>query len=414
VLHILHRSVPGTHGYAIRSKCIVDWQKQFGLEPVVITSPFQSGSNGMRKNPEYIDGIRYYRTDLFEKMGSREVRSSSIWRSALRFPLVVMFAKEVLNLSRHIKPAIIHAHSPFYCGLIASWVSKQLGIPSIYEIRGVWEDSSALLDENRTSYPRKIFRFLENSAMQRVDEIVVISEHLRAELLSRRFHKKIHVVPNGVDAGKFTGTEKKRILLKELNLEGKVVLGYIGTLSAEYEGLEYLINGLPSIMKKCSQTVLLLVGDGRLRGALESLTERIGVKENVIFTGRVPHQLIPDYYSIIDICVFPRKRTMETEIVTALKPLEAMAGGKAIIASNVGGTQELISDGKTGILFEACSTNDLVEKCVTMIEDENMRQTLGMQGRKWVLENREWAIIVRRYIDIYDKLVKGFQQSRLS
>ena len=147
ILHILHRSLPGTHGYAIRSKYIVECQKELSLDPVVITSPFQSGSNGAKGNPEYINDIPYYRTNLFEKMGSREVRSSSIWLSALRFPLIMMFAKQVLNLAKRIKPSIIHAHSPFYCGLIASWVSKKLGIPSIYEIRGVWEGSSPSLND---------------------------------------------------------------------------------------------------------------------------------------------------------------------------------------------------------------------------------------------------------------------------
>jgi glycosyltransferase involved in cell wall biosynthesis len=383
ILHILHRSLPGTHGYAIRSKYIVECQKQLSLDPVVITSPFQSGSNRRDGNPEYINDIPYYRTNLFEKMGSREVRSSSIWLSALRFPLIILFAKEVLSLAKRIKPSIIHAHSPFYCGLIASWVSKKLGIPSIYEIRGVWEGSSPSLNDIKS--PQKVFRF------------------------SRGLNGNIYVVPNGVDTAKFTYRERSGILSKELNLEGKVVLGYIGTFSAEYEGLEYLIKAFPLIIKKCPQAVLLLVGDGRLRVPLEALAERIGVKKGVIFAGRVPHEVIPEYYSIIDICVFPRTRTVETEIVTALKPLEAMASGKAIIGSNVGGIQELISEGKTGILFEACSTDDLVEKCLTLIEDNRMRETLGSQAKKWVVENRQWPIIVRRYIEIYNNLVKGLQ-----
>ena len=106
------------------------------------------------------------------------------------------------------------------------------------------------------------------------------------------------------------------------------------------------------------------------------------MKEKVIFAGKIPHDIIPEYYSMIDICIFPRTRTVETELVTALKPLEAMASGKAIIGSNVGGIQELISEGKTGILFEAGSTDDLARKCLTLIEDSRMREMLGSQAKE--------------------------------
>ena len=407
VLHILHRSIPGAHGYAIRSKYIVECQKQLSLDPVVITSPFQSGLNRGNGNPEYINSIPYYRTNFFEKMGSREVRSSSIWLSALRFPLIILFARETLNLARRIKPSIIHAHSPFYCGLVASWVSKRLGIPSIYEVRGIWEGASGLSDGGEMSSVQKIIRSFEDAAMQKADAIVTISEHLQKELLSRGRHNAIHVIPNGVDTRRFHVREKNGNLLRELNLGGKSVLGYMGTFSAEYEGLEYLIRALPRIINTCPRTVLLLVGDGRLKARLEVLVERIGVKGSVIFTGRVPYDRVSDYYSVIDICVYPRKRTRETELVTALKPLEAMAMGKAIIGSNVGGIQELISDGKTGILFEADNTEDLAEKCNLLIKGSSERKLLGDQARQWVQKNREWVVVVSKYKEIYEGLDKG-------
>ena len=402
ILHILHRSLPGTHGYAIRSKYIVECQKQLSLDPVVITSPFQSGSKGAKGNPEYINDIPYYRTNLFKKMGSREVRSSSIWLSALRFPLIMMFAKEVLNVAKQIKPSIIHAHSPFYCGLIASWVSKRLGIPNIYEIRGVWEGSSPSL--NDVTAVQRVFRLLENRAIRSADGIVVISEHLKKEVLSRHLNNNIFVVPNGTDTTKFVHKEKSKQLLEKLQLDGKIVLGYIGTFSAEYEGLEYLIRALPLIIKKCPQTVLLLIGDGRLRPRFEALAEGIGVKKEVTFTGRVPHDRVLDYYSVIDICVYPRKRTIETDLVTALKPLEAMSTRKVVMGSNVGGLTELISDGDTGKLFEAENINDLADNCTTLIQDKERREILSKNAREWVMKNRDWSKIASYYRKIYNDL----------
>lgn len=404
ILHILHRSLPGTHGYAIRSKNIVEYQKTMGLDPIVITSPFQSGSENADRNPEYINNIPYYRTNLSGKIGSTQVRTSSLWLSALRLPLIFLFAKYVLDVARKTKPSIIHAHSPFYCGLIASWVSKSIGISSIYEIRGVWEGSSASVKNSKIYLPQKVMGFLENRAIQSADAIVVISKHLKEELSYRGINNNTYIVPNGVDTTKFTHKEKSRKLLKELHLEEKIVLGYIGTFSAEYEGIEYLIKALPLIINKHPQVVLLLVGDGRMKEMLVKLSKKIGVCESIVFTGKIPHDRISEYYSVIDISIFPRKRTRETELVTPIKPLEAMAIGNPVIGSNVGGMKELISDGVTGILFEAENVNDLAEKCLYLIEAQEKRDILRRQAKEWVLRNRDWLKVVQQYKRIYDNL----------
>lgn len=333
------------------------------------------------------------------------MRSSSIWESALRFPLIFLFAIRVLNLAKAIKPSVIHAHSPFYSGLIASLVSRILDIPYLYEVRGVWEGSSFSTNSTKSSLAQKAMRFFENSAICKADAVVVISEALKNELSTRGLNRKIYVVPNGVALKKFSYRGKSRELRKKLNIDGKIVLGYIGTFSAEYEGLEYLIEALPLIIKRCPQTVLLLVGDGRLRALLEALSDELIAKGNVIFTGRIPHDRILDYYSVLDISVYPRKRTIETDLVTPLKPLEAMACGKAVIGSNVGGIRELVSDDNTGKLFEAENVDNLALSCINLIQDKEKRETLSKQAREWVIKNRDWSKIVSRYGKIYSDLL---------
>ena len=268
----------------------------------------------------------------------------------------------------------------------------------------MWEGSSSL---NDITGVQKVFRLLENWAIGGADVVVVISEELKKEVLSRALNDNIFVVPNGIDATKFVYKEKSKELLEKYHLKGKVVLGYVGTFSAEYEGLEHLIKALPGIINKSAKTALLLVGDGRLRAQLEALAEKMDVKGKVIFVGKIPHDLISEYYSLMDICVFPRTRTLETELVTALKPLEAMASGKPIIGSNVGGIQELISEGKTGILFEAGSTDDLVRKCLILVKDNRMREMLGIHAKTWVMENRQWPTVIGRYVSVYNKLVSS-------
>lgn len=404
ILHILHRSLPGDHGYAIRSKYIVEYQKQLSLDPIVITSPFQSGSDHGNGNPEIINGIPYYRTNFSGKIGSAQVRSSSIWSSAFRLPLMFLFANQVLNVAKEIRPSIIHAHSPFYCGLIASFVSRILNIPCVYEIRGVWEGSSDSAKSFIASLPRNIIRFLESIAVNNAGAVVVISEALKNELSARGINKKTYIVPNGVDTSKFTYREKSRQLIEKLKLYGQVVLGYIGTFSAEYEGLEYLVRAMPLIIKEYPNVLLLMVGDGRLKNNLEEICKEMGVMEYVNFVGRIPHDKVSEYYDLIDISVFPRKRTRVTELVTALKPLEAMVNGKAAIGSDVGGMHELISDEETGLLFEAENINDLAYKCLDLIKDEKKRDTLGRLSKEWVVENRDWSKIVPRYLKIYEDL----------
>ncbi len=384
-------------------------QKTLGLDPVVITSPFQGVLGRANGNPEYIKDIPYYRTKFLGLEGTTEVRSTSIWRSALRFPALFLFGKQVSDVAKRIQPSIVHAHSPFYCGLIGSMVAKNLNIPCLYEVRGIWESSSVFAENSKASIPQKVMRVLENRAMKRADAIIVISEYLKKELSSRGIANKTYIVPNGVDTRRFMFKEKSKRLVEELHLEDRIVLGYIGTLSAEYEGLENLIKALPIIIKKHPRVVLLLVGDGRLKELLDGLSRKLGVSGNVFFAGSIAHDRVPEYYSIIDIAVFPRKWTRETEYVTALKPIEAMAGGIPVIGSNVGGMQELISDGKTGILFKADDVKDLADKCIDLIEQVDKRDMLGKQGKKWTTENRDWMKIVSQYEEIYKTLLVSSQ-----
>lgn len=195
--------------------------------------------------------------------------------------------------------------------------------------------------------------------------------------------------------------------MEALSLKGKTVLGYVGTFSADYEGLEYIIRALPLIKEKCPEAVLLLVGDGKLRSHLETIAKRMGVRENVMFAGRIAHDSVLDYYSIMDICVYPRKRTKETGLVTAPKPLEAMASGKAIIGSDVGGIEELISEEETGVLFESGNIDDVAKQCVSLVSASWKRELLGQRTRHWVEGNRNWITIVAGYTEIYRKLLNN-------
>ncbi len=128
------------------------------------------------------------------------------------------------------------------------------------------------------------------------------------------------------------------------------------------------------------------------------------MKKYFIFTGRIPHEDVEEYYSLVDITPFPRKGQPVCEMVSPLKPFEAMAMEKAVISSNVAALAEIVTDGYNGLLFEKDNAEDLALKLERLINDKKLRLKLGKQARKWVLEYRDWKVISKTLSDVYNKI----------
>jgi len=395
VLHVLDHSVPLFSGYSFRSLSIVRAQRAMGLQPVVLTSP-KHGS--LKDDREELEGICYYRT------------------AAVNLPLrVIPFAREIelmwrlarriRNIAAKEKIDLIHSHSPLLNGLPALRVARQLGIPLVYEARAFWEDAAVDLGtfaEGSLRY--RISRELENYLFRNADGVMTICDGMQRELRARGIsHECTAVMPNGVDTEQFQPLERNQSLVDRFGFEGKVVFGFIGSFY-HYEGLQFLVNIFGELMKRIPGARLLLVGGGPEESAVTELSKRFNGA--VILPGRVPHDKIGEYYSIIDVLVFPRRPLRITELVTPLKPLEAMAMAKAVLASDVGGHKELIEDGKTGLLFAADSANDLIDRASRLAHDPDLRKQLGTAGRRYVMEERSWRKLVRRYLPIYEKTLK--------
>jgi len=125
----------------------------------------------------------------------------------------------------------------------------------------------------------------------------------------------------------------------------------------------------------------------------------------VIFTGRVPHDQVERYYGLVDLLLYPRLHMRLTDLVTPLKPLEAMAQGKLVLASDVGGHQELIQDGSNGRLFQAGSSAALADSAIRMLEHKERWQSMREAGRRYVEQERNWRASVERYQGIYGGLI---------
>ncbi|MGS0753805.1 glycosyltransferase [Roseateles sp. GG27B] len=140
---------------------------------------------------------------------------------------------------------------------------------------------------------------------------------------------------------------------------------------------------------------------------MKAQAQRLGLQDRVVFTGRVPHADVGRFYDLVDVLVYPRQSMRLTELVTPLKPLEAMAQGRILVASDVGGHKELIRDGETGVLFKAGDDNALAEAVVSLLNSPGRWPKLRAQGRQFVEKERNWTRSVSWYSTVYERLIKS-------
>lgn len=397
ILHILDHSIPLHSGYTFRTLAILKEQRKLGWETFHVTSAKHTGSTALEED---VNGWHFFRTPKHTNLVSRLPILNQI-------SVIDGLTNRLAELVQSIKPDILHAHSPALNAIPALRVARQSGIPVVYEVRAFWED--AAVDHGTSSeggVRYRLTRELENYALRRVNAVTTICEGLRNDMIGRGIvPEKITTIPNAVDIEKFASSRPANDLLKEqLGLKDKRTLGFIGSFYA-YEGLDILLQALPVMLPKHPDLCVLLVGGGPQDKPLRDLASRLGIEDKVIFTGRVPHDKVQDYYDLIDVLVYPRLSMRLTDLVTPLKPLEAMAQGRVLAASDVGGHRELIRDNCNGILFRSGDPYSLAEKVGALLSTPQWWDELRRAGREFVETERNWQISVARYQSIYHKLL---------
>jgi glycogen(starch) synthase len=392
ILHVLDHSLPHASGYVYRTESILRFQKALGLEPLVLTS---SKQGDVRAECEELEGRKYFRT--------RPVRMRA--PAVRELELMARLAARIIRLGRREGVRLIHAHSPLLNGLPALLASRRLGVPLLYEARAFWEDAAVDHGTYREGSLRyRVTRSLETMVFRHADASVTICEGMRQELLTRGIQaSQVVVVPNGVDTGWFAPRTHSTVRTR-LGLGDGPVIGFVGSFY-HYEGLGLLLEAAPEILAGIPDARILLVGAGREEGVLRRQASGLG--DRVVMTGRVPHEHIRDYYSAIDLFVCPRRRMRLTELVTPLKPLEAMAMGLAVLASDVGGHSELIRHGDTGLLFKADSVEALIREVRAVCADAARRRGLGARARDYVMRERTWERIASTYPPLYERLISN-------
>lgn len=397
VLHVLNASVPIVAGYTSRAKYIVNSQKEIGFHPSVLTSPRQ-GRTGIDK--EVIEGTNYFRADLPKGIA---LRGQGIGIFKLIVELVVFYIR-VKAAIRMVTPDLIHAHSPILWALPAFISARCRKIPFVYEIRALWEDAAVDSGATKERSARYLLtKIIETWLVKRAEHVVVICEGLKSEMLGRGINsEKITIIRNGVDSEVFRPMEKDRGLAEVLKLNRGVVVGYIGSLY-KFEGVQRLVECLIKICAADKEVSGLIVGSGETEGDIRGMIEKFKMQERIIMVRQVPHREVKSYYSLMDILVYPRESKRLTELVTPLKPLEAMAMGKTVLASDVGGLSELVSNGRNGILFRKSDLKDLLEKLSFLISNAVFRDEIGRNARDSVRLSRDWRTICEGYRTVYEK-----------
>ncbi len=398
ILHVLDHSLPLQSGYVFRTLAILREQAALGWRTIQLTTPRQGATTSER---ESVDGFVFHRTHHVAGKARPGIAEFAEMRAT---------ARRIAALIDESNPDLIHAHSPVLNALPALWAARRRGrrrIPVVYELRALWED--AAVDHGTTtegSLRYRASRAVETYALRRADAITTICEGLRRDIVARGIAPgKVTVIPNAVDPERFAaGGTPDAALRARLGLDGATVLGFIGSFYA-YEGIDLAIEALARLLPTRPDLRLLLVGGGSHEPALRERATSLGVADRVVFAGRVHNDRVQQYYDLVDVLVYARRSMRLTELVTPLKPLEAMAQGRVLVASDVGGHKELIRAGETGALFKAGDTESLAQAIAATLDARADWPALRARARRFVETERTWQRSVARYREVYRQLV---------
>lgn len=398
VLHFLTNSLPHTgSGYAQRSHSILLAQQEAGREVLAVTRlgyPVQVGKI-MAAGEDIVDGVRYHRLIPAKLAPTPDGR-------------LQQEAEELLKVALEFRPEVLHTTTHFTNGLVVGAVAAALGIPWVYEVRGQLADTWAATRsaDAKTSERYLSFQASEARVMQDAGAVATLGAAMLQGIVAQGTpESKIVLIPNAVGGDFLAEPGATRAAKEKLGLDP--ALNYIGTVSSlvDYEGFDDLVDAFALLTPEFPELRLLLVGAGTSAPALADQASKLGLTAKVIFTGRVPREATSWYHQALDIFVVPRKDLDVTRAVTPLKPVEALASGRPVVASDLPALREIVDDGVNGALTPAEDALALARTLARLLGDEPLRHRLGAHGRLEVLRSRTWAANAQRYDNKYAELI---------
>ena len=230
------------------------------------------------------------------------------------------------------------------------------------------------------------------------DALTVVSRSMIEEV--KRIgaeHKRVYIIPMGADL-------KTRFVPVETTQNNNNLL-FVGRL-VEKKGLHYLIHAIPLILKIHPQATLQIAGDGPEKINLKRMCENLGVSEKVRFLGAVKNERLPALYQRSDVLVFPSIIADDGDREGfGLVLVEGLGCECATVVTDLPAMQDIIIDGKTGLVVPQKSIRELADKINCLLDDRKLRRSLGREGRRMVLKNYDWNIIARQYADLIESLI---------
>lgn len=402
VLHVVSKSYPETTtGYAVRTKHTAAALRHIGVRSVlVVPSGGNVGAEVQDTHERDEDGI----TTIL--MGGPSVKNTT------RTEWLERNAHGLYQLVLRERPRVIHAHSDYVNGVLATHIGEATGIPVVYEVRGFWEESwLARLEANQgwddTDEALSLYgtpdayifrRENEKKVRERVDHVITLARTMKNYILSesdptRLSDSDVTVVPNAVVPEDFplpAGPTSARAV-HEID-PASITIGYISSIT-EYEGIDTLLQAFHELESNplTPQVHLLIVGDGPRLGKLQEYAAELGLRR-ITFTGRIPHEEIRDYYHAIDIFVVPRRRTRVTELVTPLKPFEALSTGRTLVVSDLPALREIVDDaGQRAYTFPPGNSAALARLLLSLTKKRDELEPNNSIGPAWIRDARTWS-----------------------
>ncbi|UTT66379.1 glycosyltransferase family 4 protein [Janibacter sp. CX7] len=404
VLSVLAQSLPHrSGGYATRSHGILTGLQGLGWDMLAATRlgfPYDFWGQGDKREVEPFDVVDTMTYRRLLEPGEREYRTTPM------AGYIERFAERLEEVARDHRAGLIHASSFQNNGLAGLRAARRLGIPFVYEMRGL--EDLMKISRNPEFGRTDAYRYmtgLELHIVQNADLTFVITEALREEMIRRGGPAdRIAVLPNGVHTAQFEPRQPDEALIDELGLRGKTVIGYAGGL-VDYEGLDLLLLAAAELKKTRDDFAVIIVGDGHFEGQLHRMARELDVLDVVTFTGRVPHEEVARYLSIFQITPFPRLPLPVCELISPIKPFESMAMGKACISSSVAALTEIVKPDERGLVFEKGSSQDFARQIARYLDDPQLRERMGRQAREWVLAERDWSDVTKIADEAYHRLL---------
>ncbi|WP_158372710.1 glycosyltransferase [Cellulosimicrobium cellulans] len=400
-LHLLTSSVPHTpSGYAVRSHAVLRAQAAAGVRVEAATRlgyPVSVGRLAARRR-DVVDGVPYRR--LLPLAQPRDAVDRAARTVAALGPV-----------ARAFRPTVLHTTTPYGNGQVAAALAAELGVPWVYEVRGLLEQTwvagradAGARERAAASERFRLLRAQEAAVAACAAHVVALSGTLRDDLVARGVPaERITVVPNGVDPRLLTLPDQgPRRARRALGLPEDGF--WVGTVSSvvDYEGLGTLVDAVALLRARGVDARACVVGDGVALPELRRRAAAAGVAGSVLLPGRVPAGAAPRWHRALDAFVVPRRDLAVCRSVTPLKPVEAMALGRPVVASDLPALAEVVPDG-AGLRVPPDDPAALAAALAGLRDDPAAAAALVAAGRE-VAAGRTWARAGAAYRALYERL----------